>query len=212
MTDERRSDERPHDARGATAGCGSPRLDEAVRALREPVPVRAEWRDALLREVAAESMPGARRGGWTITPLRAAAAALLCAGLGAAATYGAMVGRDGGAAVAARVSPTAATPVSTPAQVASSGATTVRFTITAAGASRVSVVGDFNRWDPAATPLRRVDAAGTWEVAVPLTPGRHVYAFVVDGGVTTDPAAPRAAADDDYGAPNSVVFVSGPRT
>jgi hypothetical protein len=34
-----------------------------------------------------------------------------------------------------------------------------------------------------------------------------VYAFVVDGDVTADPAAPRAA-DDDFGSTNSVVLVS----
>jgi hypothetical protein len=33
-----------------------------------------------------------------------------------------------------------------------------------------------------------------------------VYAFVVDGDVTADPDAPRAA-DDDFGSPNSVVLV-----
>src|SRR5688500_4958058 len=129
MTDERRSDERPHGVRGELAACDSPRLDGALRALREPVPVRAEWRDALLREVAAEPAPRrAGRGAWTLTPLRAAAAALLCAGLGAAATYGVMSDRARVAPSPARVGALAATPVSATAPGASRGATTVRFT------------------------------------------------------------------------------------
>jgi 1,4-alpha-glucan branching enzyme len=68
-------------------------------------------------------------------------------------------------------------------------------------------VGDFNRWDPNATPLRRSADGRTWTVAVPLPSGRHVYAFVVDGGLTADPTAPRAAGDD-FGEPSSVVVVS----
>jgi hypothetical protein len=66
-------------------------------------------------------------------------------------------------------------------------------------------VGSFNEWNPVATPLAR-DASGKWVVAVQLPRGRHVYAFVVDGDVTADPDAPRAA-DDDFGSPNSVVLV-----
>jgi hypothetical protein len=51
-----------------------------------------------------------------------------------------------------------------------------------------------------------------WSVSLQLPPGRHVYAFVVDGdrGVA-DPHAPLAP-DDGYGAPNSVVLVGGPST
>jgi hypothetical protein len=198
------------------AGCGSAQLDAAVHALRETVPVRPSWREALLREVAAEPAPRRARWvatPWTVTPARAAAAALLCAALGAAGTYAALR-RPGSPTAPASLAPSpgagGAGAAATPAADVR-GATTVRFTIAAAGASRVSVVGDFNGWDPAATPLRRVGADGTWEATVPLSPGRHVYAFVVDGGLTTDPAAPRAP-DDDFGAPNSVLLVGGPRT
>ena len=73
------------------------------------------------------------------------------------------------------------------------------------------LVGSFNEWNPTATPLERDPTTGKWTVSVRLPPGRHVYAFVVDGDVTADPAAPRAA-DDDYGSTNSVVLVSSPRT
>ena len=82
----------------------------------------------------------------------------------------------------------------------------VPFVVMAAHAARVSIVGDFNDWDPAATPLRR---AGTqaWWVVVNLRPGRYRYAFVVDGTRwVADPAAPRAA-DNDFGAESSVVTI-----
>ena len=76
----------------------------------------------------------------------------------------------------------------------------------AAPASRVSVVGDFNDWDPAATPLRR--DGGTWTVQLHLRPGRYHYTFLIDGRRwASDPAEPRAA-ESDFGAPMSVLTVT----
>jgi hypothetical protein len=92
------------------------------------------------------------------------------------------------------------------------GVHVVRFVLAAPGAAHVSVVGDFNGWDAGATPLRPVGAAGVWTVEVPLTAGRHEYAFVIDGREwRPDPSAPRAAADD-YGSPNSVITVGAHST
>jgi hypothetical protein len=77
-----------------------------------------------------------------------------------------------------------------------------------APASHVVVVGDFNDWDPAATPLRPGDQGGTWTVELRLPPGRYRYTFLVDGRRwVPDPAEPRAP-DDDFGAPTSVLTVS----
>lgn len=78
----------------------------------------------------------------------------------------------------------------------------------AAPASRVAVVGDFNDWDPAATPLRRAPDGGTWIVELRLPPGRYHYTFLIDGRRwARDPSEPRAA-DSDFGAPVSVLTVS----
>lgn len=77
-----------------------------------------------------------------------------------------------------------------------------------APASHVMVVGDFNDWDPAATPLRRANEGGTWIVELRLPPGRYRYTFLVDGRRwVPDPVEPRAP-DDDFGAPMSVLTVS----
>lgn len=77
-----------------------------------------------------------------------------------------------------------------------------------APASQVVVVGDFNDWDPAATPLRPGPDSGTWTVELRLPPGRYRYTFLVDGRHwVPDPEEPRAA-DDDFGAPTSVLTVS----
>ena len=67
----------------------------------------------------------------------------------------------------------------------------VRFVLAAPAASRVTLVGDFNRWSASATPLVSEREHGVWTAVVALAPGRHRYAFVVDDtGWVTDPAAP----------------------
>jgi hypothetical protein len=82
----------------------------------------------------------------------------------------------------------------------------VQFVLTAPQASHVVVVGDFNEWDPAATPLVRREG-GAWTAAIPVAPGRHVYAFIVDGDRwVSDPAAPLAP-EDGFGIRNSVIVV-----
>lgn len=89
--------------------------------------------------------------------------------------------------------------------LASHGSTVVQFVLVAPDARSVSLVGDFNDWDPTVTPLRA--ASGAWSVAVRLVPGRHRYAFVLDGvRWIADPLAPPAP-DDDFGSPGSVVTV-----
>jgi hypothetical protein len=84
----------------------------------------------------------------------------------------------------------------------------VQFVFIAQGASSVALVGDFNDWDATSTPMRPALQGGLWSVAVPLPPGRHRYAFLVNGSRwLPDPAAPRA--QDDFGTPSSVVTVGG---
>lgn len=91
------------------------------------------------------------------------------------------------------------------------GAPLVEFGFAAPHASSVALVGDFNNWDPRATPLRAASTGGVWSVEVPVPPGRHLYAFVVDGKVwRPDPAAPKATGED-FGEPNSALTVADPR-
>jgi 1,4-alpha-glucan branching enzyme len=141
------------------------------------------------------------------------AAAVLFVALGAGVTYATLFSRaksdDRPVASGSTTAPAPAHLTST----ASSGEEreVVRFELSAPSASRVALVGSFNEWNPVATPLERDAASGKWVVSLRLPPGRHVYAFVVDGDVTADPAAPRAA-DDDFGSTNSVVLVSSPRS
>lgn len=88
-------------------------------------------------------------------------------------------------------------------------AVAVPLVLRAMGARSVAVVGDFNDWDPTVTPMRRFGAGGPWTATVLAKPGRHVYAFMVDGVLTTDPRAPTVK-DIDYGGEASVLMVAKP--
>lgn len=87
----------------------------------------------------------------------------------------------------------------------------VQFVMVDSSASTVALVGDFNDWDPEATSLAAEGANGVWAVTVPLAPGRHQFAYLVDGEKwMTDRNAPTTRVDD-FGKPNSVILVSGSR-
>jgi hypothetical protein len=80
----------------------------------------------------------------------------------------------------------------------------VRFAVNLAAGEQVALIGDFNDWNPAATPLRR--ERGGWSATLPLAPGRYRYAYVVDGRrLLADPSGPLA--DDEFGTPTSVITV-----
>jgi hypothetical protein len=83
----------------------------------------------------------------------------------------------------------------------------VQFVLDARRAASVAVVGDFNSWDASANPMVRDSASGAWTALVDVKPGRHVYAFLVDGKKwTLDPSAQRTK-DADYGTEQSVMIV-----
>lgn len=85
--------------------------------------------------------------------------------------------------------------------------TVVKFVFVAPQAAKVSVVGDFNGWDASKTPMVRAPNSGLWTVTLPLTTGRHLYSFVVDGtSWSADPTAP-IAPDAGFGHANSVKIV-----
>jgi hypothetical protein len=84
----------------------------------------------------------------------------------------------------------------------------VQFMLTAPAASRVALAGDFNGWNPRATPLERDRRDGRWAVALALAPGRHNYAYVVDDTQwVRDPAA-APAEPNELTPPRSVVIIN----
>lgn len=84
----------------------------------------------------------------------------------------------------------------------------VRFVLVDEDARSVAVVGSFNGWERRATAMQRA-SDGTWVVDVPLSRGRHEYAFVVNVGTgerwIADPA--RETLSDDFGTETSLISV-----
>jgi hypothetical protein len=85
----------------------------------------------------------------------------------------------------------------------------VRFVFVDSRASSVELVGDFNEWTRGSTALRLSGAPGVWAVSVPLAPGKHEYAFIVNGTRwVADPLAVKAS--DDFGTESSVIRIATP--
>ena len=57
------------------------------------------------------------------------------------------------------------------------GVTGVRFAVWAPNAMRVSVVGDFNGWNPARHPMRKHWGAGVWDIFVPGVEPGAIYKY-----------------------------------
>lgn len=193
-------------------------IDRIAAHLRQAAaaPLAPDFAARVMRQV--ESLPRHRRGGaaaalrWFIRPRTLQVSPL--GGLAVAAGLGAFI-LIAGARTLGRPSGDDHLMVTRPSApglvLAGSGARrVVQFVLFAPGAKSVTLVGDFNDWDRTLTPLQVTHPGGVWSVSVPLPPGRHRYAFVVDGTRwLADPAAPppSTAADDDYGDPNSIVTV-----
>jgi hypothetical protein len=181
-------------------------LEQIAGPLREPVEMSAGFEARVM--AAARKREGAGVLAWIVRPrvLRLSPLAGLAAAAGIALAVLTLdrAGSERGAAT--RVAATSPAAPAAPADAVDT-IKLVQFMLVAPDARTVSVVGDFNDWDPGATPLREAADAGVWTITVPLAAGRHQYVFMVDGNRwTPDPAAPTAV-EDDFGMPNSVITV-----
>ena len=230
-----RGDQDEPAAGGEAAEPLDPLLTAVARELRRPVALDPALDDRIMAAVAREELPSlatadltaehavvaadgraVRAWRWLrrprtvrVSPLGGLAS---LAGLAAAAALVLMVGRTSGeggvrsAETAPRVATIPHSSLPTPSS-APDTIQVVQFVLVAPGARSVALVGDFNDWEVGATPLRAASSGRLWSVEVPLTPGRHRYAFVVDDETwLADPTAPRAPGAD-FGTPSSVVTV-----
>lgn len=75
------------------------------------------------------------------------------------------------------------------------GVSGVRFSVWAPNAERVSVIGDFNRWDGRVNPMAVHGLSGVWELFVPGLPAKSLYKYEIRNRssgevmVKTDPYA-----------------------
>lgn len=64
----------------------------------------------------------------------------------------------------------------------------VSFICSATKAKSVSVIGDFNEWNPEANRMKR-HPDGSWQSSFPVPSGHHRYQFLIDGVPHLDPQA-----------------------
>jgi len=82
----------------------------------------------------------------------------------------------------------------------------VNFSCFAPSAKQVSVVGDFNYWDPDANPMHSMPDGG-WVLTIPLHHGHHQYYFVIDGEPALDPRS-SGTVENERGEAASLIAVS----
>ena len=176
-------------------------LERIAPSLKAPESHKAGFEDRVMAVVRAEAplrYPGVRAPWWRrprtlrLSPL---------AGLGLAAGFTGLVALAT-LATADRLGTGKELPVATVDTVH-----LVRFAISAPDARRVALVGDFNGWTKSGTELTASEVAGVWTITLPLPPGRHQYAFLIDGERwVIDPTA--TVVHDEFGTETSVVTVS----
>jgi anti-sigma factor RsiW len=174
--------------------------------LRTPERVHNSFDKRLMEKVRAEGRSLYPQRPWwdtervfRITPM---------AGLGLAAGVAAVIAVSG-IAIGSRLSRQAPSTASVGAAIARDTVQIVRFVFVDANAKQVELVGDFNEWAKGTTQLSRSAAPGVWTVSVPLSPGRHEYAFIINGSRwVADPFA--AKSSDDFGTESSVIRVGTP--
>ena len=184
-----------------------PYVELIAREARRPVVTDPAARQRIMAAVRAEPLPRRRSTIWgrVIAPrsftLSPVTGSLLAAGLvGIGVLAGALTSNRVGRPPVGQVPPVASgLPVSLQASD-----TVVKFVFVAPNAAKVSLVGDFNDWTE--TRMEKAEKDGLWSVTLPLSVGRHVYSFVVDGAWLVDPKAPMAG--DGYGRTNSVKVVT----
>lgn len=163
------------------------RLRRVAAELRRPVRLDPAIDQRALRAIR-QLVPSAARRTWRL----GAAAGVAAAGLLVAVLLRSPTGSSGPAT-----------------EVVAAGETRpVLLQIASPASSRVVVVGDFNDWDPAATPLQPTGRQGVWTVELHLKPGRYHYTFLIDGRRWERDPSESPAAGSEFGAPVSVLTVS----
>jgi 1,4-alpha-glucan branching enzyme len=82
----------------------------------------------------------------------------------------------------------------------------VQFVLSAQGAQKVYLVGDFNEWNEKTLPMKK-DSEGTWKRTALLAPGQYEYKFLVDGDWKEDPVNPNRRRNR-FGTFNCIVEVA----
>jgi hypothetical protein len=187
-------------------------LESVARPLRSPEFLAASFETRLMEKIRREGSPihpvlatVPPQSWWRtervvrLSPLTGLAVAAGLAGVIALSSVVGGTRTSGTTAEVARIAPTPVAAVTDTVHV-------VRFVFVDPAASSVEIVGDFNAWTKGVTRLERGPAPGVWTASIPLTAGRHEYAFIINGSRwIADPLAPKSS--DDFGVESAVIHV-----
>jgi 1,4-alpha-glucan branching enzyme len=77
-------------------------------------------------------------------------------------------------------------------------------------AERVNLVGEFNDWDTAATPMKRNRSDANWKVSIDLKAGRaYKFRYLIDGREWLNDWHADDHEENPYGSYDSVVDLAG---
>jgi Glycogen recognition site of AMP-activated protein kinase len=183
--------------------------EQIAARLRAPETVHPSFERRLMDRVRAEGpalYPRGREwsgGSWWRTRREFRLSPL--AGLALAAGISAIIAVSG-IAVGSRIRPRTELATNVSAKPQPDTVQLVRFVFVDPSAASVEIVGDFNAWARGSAHLRQSGVPGVWAISVPLSPGRHEYAFIINGTRwVADPLAVKAS--DDFGTESSVIRV-----
>jgi hypothetical protein len=185
--------------------------EQIAARLRAPEPVHPSFEKRLMEKVHAEGpslypVRARTTGSWWRTAREFRLSPLT--GLALAAGISAIIAVSG-VAVGSRISSRSGVAPRVASAPQRDTVQLVRFVFVDRNAASVEVVGDFNAWTRGATHLTRSGVPGVWAISVPLSPGRHEYAFIINGSRwVADPLAVKAS--DDFGTESSVLRVGTP--
>jgi hypothetical protein len=83
----------------------------------------------------------------------------------------------------------------------------VTFSFNHPQARSISLIGSFNQWNPAGFEMQPQADGHRWVLELRLPPGRHTYAFLIDGRVAVADPNSTFAESDGFGSKNSILFI-----
>jgi len=81
----------------------------------------------------------------------------------------------------------------------------VSFKLVAPNAQKVSLTGDFNKWNPKIHVMKK-DKKGMWSKTIIIASGRYEYKFFVDGEWWNDPHNDQTVINT-FGSINNVLII-----
>ncbi len=79
---------------------------------------------------------------------------------------------------------------------------------TAENFSKISLVGEFNEWDPDATPCNETSPDGSWQCSYVLEAGKeYQFRYLADGETWLNEPEADKFVTNHYGTENSVIVV-----